>query len=443
MATDHTAWIEKFNIFEATLNGQSSHPVHQIRKAGMAQFSETKLPTSSDEAWKTINTSLLTKADFQLAPTYVPGDVSAEMLAPFVLADTIQLVFVNGYFAKDLSHISGLPEGVRAESLADVLINNFDEVSQHLSHKVGAEQLTFTALNTAFLQDGAYIHIAKNTVCERPIHLLSFSKTQNEPTVAHSRNLVVTEDNSQLTLIETYAGRNDQSYLTNCVTEFIAGDNAQIDHYKLELETLQGIHISNQHATLGRSTKITSHAFSIGGAFVRNDVSAHLAGEGCEATVNGLYLLEGRQHIDNYTLLEHAEPHCPSHELYKGILGDASRAIFRGKIHVHQKAQHTDAYQKNENILLSDNARVNTKPQLEIYADEVKCSHGAIVGQLDEAALFYLQARGISKAAAQHMLLQAFADDIVDRVKIDGLRQHLEPIIREKFDRLYQAGEIA
>lgn len=442
MATDHQAWVEKFKTFESSLNGQASHPIHEVRKAAISHFEQTALPTSADEAWKTVNTSLLTQPDFELAAPYNKGDVTSNTLSPFTLSDTIQLVFVNGYFAEDLSDTDDLPSGVNAASLAHTLAQAPNEISSQLSHQIGSEQHPFTTLNTAFIQDGAYIHISKNTVCDRPIHLLFFSDAAT-PTVSHPRNLIVAEDNTQLTLIETYAGTNDQTYLTNSVTEFITNDNAHIDHYKIELETLQSIHLSNQHARLGRNTHVTSHAFSIGGAFVRNNVSAHLGGEGCEATVNGLYLLEGKQHIDNYTLLEHAEPHCPSHELYKGILGDASRAIFRGKIHVHQKAQHTDAYQKNENILLSDNARINTKPQLEIYADQVKCSHGAIVGQLNEDALFYLQARGISKTEAQNMLLKAFADDIADRVKIDALRQHIESIIQQKFDRLYHAKESA
>ena len=190
--------------------------------------------------------------------------------------------------------------------------------------------------------------------------------------------------------------------MTNAVTEIIARDNTSVNCIRLELQgTAKGLHVANFQAQLGRSSRVTFHDFTFGGAFVRNDVSAYLRGEGSEATVNGFYALEGSQQVDNYTLLEHAEPHCPSHELYKGILGGSSRAIFRGKIHVHQKAQHTDAYQQNENILLSDSARVNTKPQLEIYADEVKCSHGATIGQLDENALFYLQARGIPKAEAK------------------------------------------
>ena len=443
MATDHKAWLEKFKTFESSLNGQADHPIHQVRKTAISQFEKTDLPTSADEAWKTINTSALTQPNLSLAKPYEQGSLSADVLAPYTLTNTIQLVFVNGYFAKDLSNTSELPEGVIAESLATALSKNPEALSQQISHVVGSEQQTFTTLNTAFLQDGAYIHIAKNTVSERPIHILFYTQPSETPAVSHARNIVIAEDNAQLTLIETYAGETEKTYVTNSVTELIAGDNAQIDHYKLELETLQGVHIANQHAKLGRSTNVTSHAFSIGGAFVRNTVSAHLAGEGCEATINGLYLLEGDQLIDNYTLLEHAEPHCPSHELYKGILGDTSRAVFRGKIHVHQKAQKTDAFQQNENILLSDNARINTKPQLEIYADDVKCSHGATIGQLNEDALFYLQTRGISKTDAKNMLLKAFADDIVDRVKVESLRDHLNKLIEAKFDRLFPAKEPA
>jgi len=325
MATDHKAWLEQFKTFEASLNGQSNQPIHQVRKNAISHFEETSLPTSADEAWKTINTSVMTQADFSLAKPYATGDISSETLAPYTLPNTIQLVFINGHWAKDLSQISKLPKGIRVESLSEALKNDPKGVSDQLSHMVGSEQRVFATLNTAFIQDGAYIHLAKNTVCEHPIHLIFFSQATQTPTVAHTRNLIVTEDNAQLQLIETYAGTGEQTYLTNSVTEFVAGNNTQIDHYKIEVETLQGIHIANQHATLGRSANVTSHAFSLGGAFVRNDVSAHLGGEGCEATVNGLYLLEGNQLVDNYTLLEHAEPHCPSHELYKGILGYTSR----------------------------------------------------------------------------------------------------------------------
>jgi Fe-S cluster assembly protein SufD len=226
--------------------------------------------------------------------------------------------------------------------------------------------------------------------------------------------------------------------LTNTVTEIVAKDNAHVDHVRLELESDNGLHVANLQAALGKSSTFISQAFTLGGLFVRNDISAHLRGEGCEATINGLCVLEGTQHVDNYTLLEHAEPHCPSHELYKGILGGSSRSVFRGKIHVHQKAQHTDAYQRNENILLSDNARINTKPQLEIYADEVKCSHGATVGQLDENALFYLRARGIPEPESRRILLRAFADDVVDRVKLEPVRAHLNDLIDAKLERIYK-----
>lgn len=443
MANSHQTWLENFRAFESSLNGQASHPIHGVRKQAIAHFEKLSLPTSADEAWKNINTSALTNTEFKLAPKLPEGAVTSETLAPYTLDETIQLVFINGYFSEELSNLADLPNGVQISSLSDALAQNPDLLTDQLNHLVGPEERAFSALNTAFLQDGAYIYVAKNTVCEKPIHLLFYTRAESDPQVAYARNVVSVEDNAQISLIETYAGSETGTYLTNTVTEFFAGNNANIDHYKLELETLEGIHVANQHATLGNAANVTSHAFSIGGAFVRNDVSAKLSGEGCEATINGLYLLEGNQLIDNYTLLEHAEPHCPSHELYKGILSDKSRAVFRGKILVHQKAQKTDAYQQNENILLSDDARVNTKPQLEIYADDVKCSHGATVGQLNEEALFYLRARGISKTQAQHILLKAFADDIVDRVKIASLQAHLNKIILHKFNRLYATKELA
>lgn len=433
---DHKIWIQKFNAFEAGLNGQATGPLRDLRRKAIAQFERMGYPTSADEAWKTINPSPLTRPDFQPAPAYVPGSIPKSHLDAFRLPGAYHLVFVNGYVATDLSDIANLPKGIQITTLSDALASDPDIVLKHLSQH--ADGTAFAALNTAFIRDGAFVRIPKNTVAEKPIHLLFVSTAQDIPTASHPRALIVAEPGSQATLIETYAGL-DGAYLTNAVTEIVAGDNTVIDHYKLELESPNGLHLSHARTVQGRSANTTSHAFSLGGAFVRNDISAHLQGEGGEATINGLYVLENNQILDNYTLLEHAEPHCPSHELYKGILGGQARSVFRGKIHVHQKAQKTDAYQQNQNILLSDDARVNTKPQLEIYADDVKCSHGATIGQLDDTALFYLQARGIGKNEARHMLLKAFADDIVERVKPEALRTRINDLVNTKLERMFQA----
>lgn len=433
---DHKIWIQKFNAFEAGLNGQATGPLRDLRRKAIAQFEQMGYPTSADEAWKTINPSPLTRPDFQPAPAYAPGSIERSRLAPFYLPGAFHLVFVNGHAAPDLSDIADMPKGVQVTTLSNALSADPGAVLKHLAQH--ADDTAFAALNTAFIRDGAFVRIHKNAAIEKPIHLLFVSLAQGAPTVSHPRALIVAETGSQATLIETYAGL-DGAYLTNAVTEMIAGDNAVLDHYRLELEAQNGMHLSHTRTVQGRSANTTSHAFSLGGAFVRNDVSAHLQGEGGEATLNGLYVLENNQILDNYTLLEHAEPHCPSHELYKGILGGAARSIFRGKILVHQKAQKTDAYQQNQNILLSDDARVNTKPQLEIYADDVKCSHGATIGQLDATALFYLQARGIGKTEARHLLLKAFADDIVERVKPEALRSRINDLVNAKLDRLFRA----
>lgn len=426
MATDHTSWIRKF---ETARNGQ---PPRALRERAMVDFARLGYPTTADEAWKSVNLAAITAHDFQPG---APVPVSDADLGPFIYPDMpgIRVVFVNGHYAPGIA--SELPEGVTVANLADV--HDHALVNARLGTLAQSAALPFTALNTAFMRDGAFIHIARNVAVETPIHLLFLTTASGVPTQSHPRALIIAEENSQLSLVETHAGIDAGVYFANGVTEIIARDNAIVDHIRLGLQGEDALHIANYQAELGRSSRLTLHDFTLGGAFVRHDISAYLRGEGGEATVNGCYVLTGSQHVDNYTLLEHAEPHCPSHELYKGILGGSARAIFRGKIHVHQKAQHTDAYQQNENILLSDNARVNAKPQLEIYADEVKCSHGATIGQLDENALFYLQTRGIPKAEARRILLRAFADEVVGRVALAPVRAHLNALIDARLAHIY------
>ena len=424
--SNHTSWVQKF---ESSPNGQS---LRALRQQAIADFDRLGYPTTADEAWKSVNPSALIRPDFEPA---IPATLADAELAPFIYPDLqgIRLVFVNGHYAPERA--SDIPEGITIANLADVYDHPL--VKAHLGKLAQTTDLAFTALNTAFMRDGVFIHVQPNVTVESPVHILFFTTASEIPTISHPRNLIIADENSQLSLIETYAGTGTETYLTNAVTEIIARDNASVNCIRLELQNTKGLHVANFQAQLGRSSRMTFHDFTFGGAFVRNDVSAYLRGEGSEATVNGFYALEGSQQVDNYTLLEHAEPHCPSHELYKGILGGSSRAIFRGKIHVHQKAQHTDAYQQNENILLSDNARVNTKPQLEIYADEVKCSHGATIGQLDENALFYMQARGIPKAEARRILLRAFADDVIGRVTLAPVRSHLSDLIDTRLEHIY------
>ena len=425
------SYVDDFQTFESSLNGQASTSIHQIRRRAIEQFEANGFPTSKDEAWKSINLSPLTGS-------FKPAEAPTAPLSPEVLnglkfgIDGWKLVFVDGFFDETSSSVSGPPEGLTISSIAKEINAENSVLAEHVSKVTNLEEHPFAALNTAFLKDGAFVHLARGTVIEKPVHVIYLSTSASERTVSYPRSLFVADENSQVTLVETFAGVDDSPYLSNHVAEIVVGDDAIVDHYKVGLEGQQAVHVANQKVKQGRASTFTSHSISLGGQFVRNDVRSALDGEACESTINGLYVLNGKQHCDNYTLLEHRQPGCPSHELYKGILDEESRAVFRGKIHVHQIAQNTDAYQQNKNVLLSDDARVNTKPQLEIYADEVKCSHGATIGQLDDDALFYLQARGISKKAAHRMLLEAFANDVLSRIKIKGLRDTLTELVLDK-----------
>ncbi|MGH8309983.1 MAG: Fe-S cluster assembly protein SufD, partial [Steroidobacteraceae bacterium] len=280
----------------------------------------------------------------------------------------------------------------------------------------------------ALFTDGAYIHVPAHTVLERPIHVLFISTgaTNGHSAMSHPRVLVVLDDDSQAAVVESYAGPDGARYFTNVVTEIALGAHAVLDHYKLQRESAEAYHVGSIYLRAARSANCTSHSISVGGALVRNDVMAVLAGEGGECTLNGLYLADGQRHVDNHTTIDHAMPHCDSREIYKGILADRARGVFNGKIIVRPDAQKTDAKQTNKALLLSDDAQINTKPQLEIFANDVKCTHGAAVGQLDEDAIFYLRARGLDLQQARDMLIHAFAGDVLNRIRIEPLRKSLE-----------------
>jgi Fe-S cluster assembly protein SufD len=283
-----------------------------------------------------------------------------------------------------------------------------------------------SALNTALAFDGAYVYIPDGVVLDRPVQLLFVASVSGAAIMANVRVLVVAGDRTQSRIVETYVGSPNASYFTNAVTEIFAGEHAVVDHYKVQQESVQAFHIASMHVHAGRASNVSSHSFALGGRIARNDVTALLDGEGAECTLNGLYLADGERLVDNHTTIDHAKPHCPSHEIYKGILGGRARAVFNGKIVVRPDAQKTDAKQTNRALLLSDHASINTKPQLEIFADDVKCTHGAAIGQLDDDAIFYLRARGLTYFEARDMLIHAFAGDILNRVRIEPLRVALE-----------------
>ncbi len=432
-------YVSTFEGFEKGLNGKSASPIHTLRKEAIDRFAQLGFPTRRNEDWINTNVAPLTKIPFAPVTGYDPQGVTPRQVEAFTfgLACT-HLVFVNGYYAPELSSHPALPGGVRAGSLAAALESDAALVSAHLARHAPYKEHAFTALNTAFIQDGAFVYLPKGAALETPVHTLYISTAKAHPTVSHPRTLILAEENTQATVIESYVGV-EGAYFTNAVTEIAAGENAIVDHYKLELEGPEAFHIATLQTRQGPHSNISTHAISLGGGLVRSEVNALLAGEGCEATVNGLYHLDGKQHVDNHTLIEHAEPNCTSHELYKGILDGASSGVFRGRIHVHRKAQNTDAYQTNQNLLLSNDASVNSKPQLEIYADEVKCSHGSTTGQMDMDAIFYLRSRGLSLELARQILIQAFADDLIDRIQVEPVRQQLSRIVMGKLEHARQA----
>jgi Fe-S cluster assembly protein SufD len=385
-----------------------------LREAAFQRFAETGFPTTHDEDWRFTNVAPIARATFS-AGTRATADLDA--LAPF--ADGIRLVFVNGFFAGETAD---LPKGVQVGRLSD-------DAQQHLAKYASIDGNPFVALNTAFLHDGAFVRIARGTVVEQPIHLV-YLTTAEQPVATHPRSLIVVGPDAQCTIVESYSGTG--RYFTNAVTEILASDGAVVDHYKLQREALDAFHVATMQAQLGRSTNFTSHSISLGGALVRNDVNAVLS-DGTEATLNGLYLVNGTQHVDNHTSIDHAKPHGTSHELYKGILDGKASAVFNGRIMVRKDAQKTDSKQTNKNLVLSDEAVIDTKPELQIFADDVRCTHGATIGQLDAESMFYLRSRGIGRNEARSLLTYAFAQDIVDRIKVQSLRDPLERILFEKF----------
>jgi Fe-S cluster assembly protein SufD len=425
---DKEAFLANFSEFE---KGAKHNPkLHRLRQAAIERFAELGFPTLRDEEWRFTNLAPLFKQPYGLAKRGA-HTVTKETLWQLLHDRWPRLVFINGLHEPSLSSCA-LPLGVTFASLADMLRDHPDQVEPHLAHYADYEDSAFVALNTGFLQDGAFVSIAKGAVISTPLQLVFISTVSGPATVSHPRNLIVAGVNSQATIIESYVGLSDEIYFTNPVTEIVLGDNAIVDHYKLQRESKSAFHIAAKQVQLGRSSNFSSHSISFGAALARNDVNAYLADEGCECTLNGLYLADGTQLIDNHTRIDHAKPNCASHELYKGILDGKAHGVFNGRIHVHQDAQKTDAKQTNKTLLLSDEAVIDAKPQLEIYADDVKCTHGATIGQLAAEAIFYLQTRGISKEQARGLLTFAFANDIIGRIKPEPLREQLERTLLDR-----------
>ncbi len=410
--------------YEALEKERGADSLTPLRKGGIARFAETGLPHSRLEDWRFTDVSALYDADFALArPTAAPltsDDVTR-------LATRSGLVFLDGHYCAELSHV---PQGIAVRSLTQALDDPASRalVRQHLGHHADKDRRPFVSLNTAFVEDGVFLHVPQNTKIDEPIHVLFVSTDK----ASHPRNLIVVEDGAEAHLIETWVSLGDAAHYVNAVTESVIGANAHLYHDILQLENDAALHTTAHHVLQGRDSRLTNHVISLGGALVRNDLVVALDGEGIDTTMNGLVLARGRQHIDNHTWIEHRKPNCDSHELYKAILDDQASAVFSGYIHVFQDAQKTDAKQSSANLLLSDRAVIDTQPQLEIYADDVKCTHGATIGQLDEDALFYLRARGLPPAQARNLLVHAFASDVTDGLSDEAARARVEKLLHER-----------
>jgi Fe-S cluster assembly protein SufD len=426
MATKET-FISHYKSFSSAAAKSTPAWLNNIRKNAIDRFSETGFPTPKDEQWRFTRIRPLLGHDFDLAGVVPLDPAAARRVDELCLDETrcLRLAFVNGRFAESLSDLDELPEGVRVGSLQKALQTDPERIHRYISKFADTETNPFVALNTAHLYDGAYVYIPKNVRIEKPIHFLYVTVCDGGAIVSHPRNLIIAEEHSRAAFVESYVGFESNTYFTNPVTEIVVKERAEIDHCKLQRESAGAYHMATLQIHAERNSRFKTDFLSFGGALVRNNVNANLAGEGVDCTVNGLYLGEEHQHIDNNTLIEHVQPNCTSHELYKGILNGKARAVFNGKIHVHQDAQKTDAKQSNRCILLSDDAQVNTNPQLEIYADDVKCTHGAAVGRINEEAVFYLRSRGIDDVSARRMLIHAFANEVIEGIKIDPVREHL------------------
>ena len=419
--------------FESAQKTLSQEPdwFRQLRQRGMDRFTAQGFPSLTEEAWRFTNFRELARTPFGTAADLTP-DVGRQDVDGLDFTDLgcKRVVFVNGLYRPDLSDTIEVP-GLTVTNLKSALVHSPEAVEAHLGRYADLGRNPFAALNTALSRDGFFVYLNPGTRLQEPIHIVHVMSDAAGPVRAHLRNLVVVGDNCEVDLVECYLGAGENTTFTNPLTEISVGDNSRVNHYRVQNESPNGFHVGINDVRQGRDTHYRSLAIDLGSKLVRNNLRCVLAGEGGLAGIDGLYLLRGKQHVDNYTTLEHAVAHCDSRELFKGILDDHSSAAFRGRIIVHKDAQKTDSKQTNNNLLLTDGARINTKPQLEIYADDVKCTHGATIGQLDANALFYLRSRGIPEQASRGILIFAFASQAVGRVKVESLRQQLSDYLAD------------
>jgi Fe-S cluster assembly protein SufD len=431
-------YVRDFEEVDVELGAVQPAWARALRRTALERFRSFGFPTTKNEDWHFTSVARIAEADF-LTLTAPGGEVTRDEIARFGFgrSDWRTLTFVNGCFSPGLSDLEGLPAGVRVLPLDSA----WREMPQLLERYVGQIAAfdepgqAFTALNTAYMIDGAVVHVAKEVEVDRPIHLLFVSDAMAARGVMYPRTLIVVDRGARATVVETYAAVGDAHYFTNAVTEVVVAEGATLTHLKLQRESQRAFHVGTIDVRQARDSHYVSFSFGSGGSLSRSNIYTVLGGEGCGATLNGLYMLDGDQHMDHQTRIEHAEPNCYSREVYKGVLDGTSHGVFNGKVFVRPVAQKTDGKQTNNTLLLSDRAQVDTKPQLEIFADDVKCTHGATVGRLDQTALFYMKSRGVGPELARQLLTYAFAADVIETIELEAVREGLERLTLERFTK--------
>ena len=439
-ATATSPYIAALEAFEKDGFNQDPGWARALRKEAIARFSELGFPTArrGNEEWKYTDVRPIAQAPFR--PPTAPGatKLGASALKRFTFGERRwhRLVFVDGSFNQRLSFLSALPTGVKVLNLAEALKSRSALVREHLAGHADYSNQAFTALNTAFVHDGAFVHIPDGAVVEEPIHILFLTTSREKDTVSHPRVLVVTGRHSKATIIESYGGSTNARYLSNAVSEVVVGPGASVEHYRIQRHSEKAYHVGTTQAVLGRDGHFSSVTFDLGGALVRNNLNVLMGDEGSSCMLNGVYLVTRSQKVDNQVTIDHAKAHTTSRELYKGVLAGQSRAVFHGSIIVRRNAQKVDARQEDKNLLLSDQAEANIKPAFWIYADDVKCGHGAATGRLDESTLFYLRSRGLSEDDAQSLLVRGFVNEVIETISCDPLRAHIGDLVTATLQEL-------
>ena len=425
---------DQASAFAASAADSAPAPFALLRAAGAEAFARLGFPSTRDEDWRYTSVSTIAHTAFVAAQERAVGSLDAEALAPYTFGGTWPLVvFLNGRFASALSSIAMLPDGVRVMDLATAAVKEPELLARHLGVAAPADRDGFTALNAAFAGEGVLIHVAKEMVIDVPVHILHVTDANGAGVMSHPRHVLIADRHAKASVIESYVSLADVSYFTNAVVEVSVDNGATLQLLRIQRESPTAFHVGTVEARQGRDSHFMAFTFQTGAALSRSNVFTVLAGEGCGTTLNGLYMLGGAQHGDHQTRVEHVAPSCFSREAYKGLLDDASHGVFNGKVYVHPEAQKTDGKQTNNTLLLSRDARIDTKPQLEIFADDVKCTHGATVGRIDETALFYLKSRGVGQLLARRLLMYAFAADVLETIENEAVKESLEQLTMVRF----------